>query len=140
MTVAVSVYAALVGSAALAWQVVTWRRSRRTIVGVTLSVGWHCQPTKRATVQVRVVNHSDHPITVEQVSIEGVSGSQIPSMVALGGWQGPTVPALDGLSDGALLAEAEAEIDWSQPVRARALLATGASFLSAPASAPQSEP
>lgn len=59
-------------------------------------------------------------------------------MVALGGWQGRTVPALDRLSDGALLAEAEteAEIDWSQPVRARALLATGASFLSAPDSAP----
>jgi hypothetical protein len=140
MTVAVSVYAALVGSAALAWQVVLWRRSRRTIVGVTLSVGWHFQPTKRASIQVRIVNHGDHPITVEQVSIEGVSGSQVPSIVALGGWRGRVVSALDGFSDGALLSEAQAEIDWSQPVRARALLATGASFLSAPASAPQFEP
>jgi hypothetical protein len=138
MTVAVSPYAALVGSAALVWQVVTWRRGRKTIVGVTLSIGWRFQPTKRASVQVRIVNRGDHPITVEQVSIEGVSGSQIPSIVALGGWRGRVVSALDGFSDGALLAEAE--IDWSQPVQARALLATGASFVSAPASAPQSEP
>jgi hypothetical protein len=95
--VVVSVYAALVGSAALVWQVVTWRRSRNTIVGITLSLGWHFQPTKRASVQVRIVNRGDHPITVEQVSIEGVSGSQIPSIVALGGWRGRVVPALDGI-------------------------------------------
>jgi hypothetical protein len=135
MTVAISAYAGLVGTVALAWQMMTWRRTRRTAVDVSLSVGRHFQPVERLSVHVRVVNHSDHQITVEQLSIEGQFDPNVPSVVVLGGWRGRVVPALDGLSDAALLPDDD-DFDWAHPVRARVLLATGASFLSMPTSPP----
>jgi hypothetical protein len=134
VTAAISAYAAFVGTAALAWQIMIWRRTRRTAVDVSLSLGRHYEPIERLSVHVRVVNHSDHQITVDQVSIEGQSHPNIPSIVVLGGWQGRVVPALDGLTDGALLTEEG--LDWTHPVQARVLLATGASFLSTPTSLP----
>jgi hypothetical protein len=134
MPVALSIYAAIVGTAALAWQLLAWHRSHRTLAEVSLSVGWNHQPVRRASVHVRVVNRSDHQITIEQVSIDSTSLAGTPSMVVLGGWTGREIPTRNGFSHADSLSEDQ--LDWSLPVKARVLLASGDWFDSTEASAP----
>jgi hypothetical protein len=64
---AVAVYAACVASAALAWQVVAWRRARATDVRVLLAGGMFGAVAEPVLV---VRNHSAHEVQIRTVGIQ----------------------------------------------------------------------
>lgn len=72
----VTAYAALVATAALGWQVWTWRQQRRPVqVRVSLAcVGYPEGPVW--TVEVEAVNRSDHAVNVRSAGLVMQDGSR----------------------------------------------------------------
>ena len=128
-----AIYAALVASAGLAWQIFTWRHSRRPHLSVDL---WRIATTARpdgvdAEFRIRIVNHSDRDV-VCQARIEGTD---------IGGGDAALM-LLKGERIGVLAHDAWEAVFSSDPlvekgfrpagnsIRATVLLPTGESFRS----------
>ena len=66
----------LVGGAALGWQVYSWRRSRKTVVEVKVSMGFLTfGPRLQQAVILTAINHSEYPVRVTFTGILAQDGS-----------------------------------------------------------------
>ena len=70
MTTALAIYGALVGSAALAWQIWSQLRAERTMLEVRVGAGWDGKPeAANHRLYATVVNRSRHPVALPGVTI-----------------------------------------------------------------------
>jgi hypothetical protein len=76
VTTALALYAALVSTAAIAWQIVVWRLSRRTVLKVNLSRHTFSQEDDAGREQlvedniiVSVINLSEHPVRISKARL-----------------------------------------------------------------------
>lgn len=66
----------VVGGAALGWQIYSWRRSRKTVVEVEVSMGFLTfGPRVEQAVILTAINHSEHPVRVTSTGILAQDGS-----------------------------------------------------------------
>jgi hypothetical protein len=104
-------------------------------VNVSLSVSRTHQPAEVVFVHVRVVNDSEHGVTVEQVCILGTEAEGWEAVEFVGSeLQQRTISAHDGFSAASALAPGF--LDWSKPMVAQVLLASNLWFQSESASPP----
>jgi hypothetical protein len=71
VTTAIAIYAALVSTAAVTWQVVSWRLGRKTTIEIKLSRRAQSTGGKIEfdNIIVSVVNFSDHPVRIEKAML-----------------------------------------------------------------------
>ena len=136
--IVIAVYAALVATGSLCWQVYTWRhrRKNRVEVSVRLAVA---SPAPGETIQalsVTATNRSEHPVRVSGVGLDlhREDNYQFHQAAAL---YGATLPGVVDPNDAgtALIMrdQAEAEgLDLFKPVKAWVRLATGELVYSEP--------
>lgn len=131
-TIAIAGYAAIVSTAALGWQVYSWRDQRRSHVAVearfALAILPDSDPAAKV-VAIGVANRSDHPVRVTGagLDLQDDSGYQLHTF---GQFPGATLPGVVSPRDSASaflpLEKVEEEgIDITEPVTAWARLATG---------------
>jgi hypothetical protein len=138
ITATIAVYAAIVASASLAWQIYVWkhRRQTRVVVSVRLAVA---APSVGVTIQalsITATNRSDHAIRVTGVGVDlgRGDGVQFHQVLPL---EGATLPGLVQPQDSgnALVMRDELEregLDIFAPVTALVRPATGESIQSPP--------
>jgi hypothetical protein len=139
VTTAVAIYAGIVATAALGWQVFTWWRHHRTRVEVFVRPG-EAQldgATERPAVLVIVRNLSAYDIRIATVVLaqDGRVLATVPPMLAQGRSDEPPglVPPRDIRTAALARAEAvKAGLDASRPVAAWVGLASGETFSSKP--------
>lgn len=124
----VTIYAAAVASAALGWQVWTWRQSRRK-VRVTARLGAAAFPVATVwSVTIAVVNRSDHVVNVSSLGLEMQDGSKR-QWLTFRPLPISTLPgAVNPHDSGELYIDARAaeqDFELDRPVVAWARLATG---------------
>jgi hypothetical protein len=138
MTTALAIYAAVVATAGLIWQIYSWRHRRRTEVEVSVSLGEVHVPglwQSAECVMVKAINRSEHPVRW--------TGAALASQTRRGEWLMPTafaegtvLPAVIQPRDSHdVLWEANRlvkDLDFAKPVTAIAWLAAGEEFRSKP--------
>lgn len=137
-------YAAVVSTAALGWQVYSWRHKRQSHVDVDARLALAFLPdsdSPEKVVAVSVANRSDHPVRVTGAGLDLQDGSGY-QLHHVGQFPGSTLPGMvepyDSASAFLPLEQIEAEgIDFSRPVIAWARLATGETRKSRPRSLTQ---
>lgn len=141
----VAVYAAMVATGALAWQVVMWLRSHRTVVKVTHAKAWRVQredgaepvPDQRAVmaeelILVRAVNLSDHPVRIVEVHLQPEIDSEEVGIFTIQRAVGDDIPGTIQPHDAGICRFPldRTEQDMSEPILAKVVLATGQVFFS----------
>jgi hypothetical protein len=141
----IAVYAALVATGSLCWQIYTWRhrRQNRVEVSVRLAVASSASGQTIQALLVSATNRSEHPLRVSGVGLDlhrddNYQFHQVKSLY------GATLPGVVDPNDAgtALIMrdEAEAEgLDISKPVKAWVRLATGELVYSEPTQILRSE-
>jgi hypothetical protein len=127
---AIAIYAAIVGSGSLGWQVFQWLHARRLRVEVHASIGLvgFGPGNVPAVVSITVINSSDYPVRVANVGIDLQDGSER-TMNLTTPMPGATVPGVIAPHDSgvgyALKDEVDEQVDVTKPVRVWARLSTG---------------
>ena len=133
-------YAALVSTASLTWQVVSWRLARKSRVEVTVNAAMLPYDDGRVLdgVTVNVVNNSDHAVRVTSAGLVLTDGSNR-DLVQMSTPSGATLPGLIAPHDSAmtyfLVEDLEREtdgIDIYAPLAGWVQLATGERVKSKP--------
>jgi hypothetical protein len=134
MALVLSCYAAVVATAALCWQVVIWRRARRTIVEAVLGVDGvlrfrETDPEPRVLIFLRIVNRSEFPVTVERAMLRGYGPhAAVREAIEFTSLPGQDVAANDGVTS--RLDLDPKRLDWNDGVRASIQLGSGITFTS----------
>ncbi len=139
-------YAAVVSSAALGWQVYSWRHQHRSHVDVEARFALAVLPgsdSPAKVVAIGVANRSDHAVRVTGAGLDLQDGSAT-SCIISGSFLGRppgTVAPRDSASAYLPLDQVEAEgINITEPVTAWARLATGELVKSTPTPLTQTTP
>ena len=133
-----AIYAAIVATSALGWQIYVWRHARAQRVHVDVSYGFLAfghGPVE--AVMIKVINRSDRAVIVEDAGVDAQDGSGR-TLIIPRPPPGATLPGkLDPDSNGTtwLLREEvdEAGVDVHEPLTGYARLATGETIKSKPA-------
>ena len=75
LTTIVAVYAALVATGGLIWQIYVWLQSRKPQVAVEVSLGLPASPEPEWWIMVKVINRGDYPVNVSSVGFDLQDGS-----------------------------------------------------------------
>jgi hypothetical protein len=98
----VAVYAAIVATGALGWQVWQWRSERRGKLDVGLKVVHHLADVGKPSLFVTVVNSNDYPVRISGIKLwvtqAGGAHLRYPRLFAWVRTAGSEVPAHDSLS------------------------------------------
>lgn len=114
-----AIYAAIVATLALAWQVVSWIREHRTSVRVRVRrVFLDTRQWARPAVEVRVYNSSQHPVRVIRFGLYSQQDGDTPLALVYG--SGGSIPGIvvpnDVGSGYFALDHLETYADSSQPI------------------------
>jgi hypothetical protein len=137
MSTAVAIYAALVGSGALGWQVFQWRHARSVRVTVTRQLAVLITQPPTHVLTTEAVNRSEFPLRVRQIGMDWQDDSGDAYMVflpVLGSKLPGTVEPHDAAEGFMPRVRLEADgVDFSKPVRVWIRLADGTLVKSNPA-------
>jgi len=75
LTTIVAVYAALVATGGLIWQIYIWLQSRKPQVAVEVSIGLPASPEPEWWIMVKVINRGDYTVNVNSVGFDLQDGS-----------------------------------------------------------------